>query len=482
MSLKKNFLYNSILTVSNYVFPFLTFPYVTRVLGVENIGLSNFVDSIINYFILFSMMGISATGIREVAKHKGNRQELNKAFSSLFMLNAISSLIVFIILGLSILIFDRLNQNWELMVLGAIKLIFNLFLTEWFFKGLEDFKFITFRSIVSKAIFVISVFLFVRTKNDVIIYYGLLVGMVVINSIFNSFYRRKIVSFDRTMVNIKEYVKPFLTIGFYLLLTSMYTTFNVTYLGFITNDTQVGYYTTATKLFTILLSFFSAFTAIMLPRMSSLVVEEKIDELKELITKSYSALIAFAVPLIFIFEMYASKIVYFIAGTGYEGAVIPMKIIAPLLLVIGIEQILVLQILMPLKNDRLILINSITGAVIGVSMNIIFVAKLGAVGSSVVWLLSETSVLIIAQYFVKKKVSINFPFDKVLLNLLYGLPIVAILYATSHFLEQYKDIVILVVGSSISLVYFGVVQVYLIKNPLIVGMYNGILRKILRKV
>lgn len=161
-NIKKNFLYSSILTTANYIFPFLTYPYVSRVLGVHNIGICNFVDSIINYFILFSMMGIAATGIREIAKSKNNPENRNRIFSSLFILNTISTTIALIILIISIYSVPKLYEYKELMYIGALKLVCNYLLIDWLYRGLEEFKYVTIRTIIVKCIYVGAVFIFIR--------------------------------------------------------------------------------------------------------------------------------------------------------------------------------------------------------------------------------------------------------------------------------------------------------------------------------
>ena len=97
-SVKKNFLYSSILATANYIFPFILFPYVSRVLGVENNGKCSFIDSIVNYFILFSMMGVSIMGIREIAAHRNDRQQLTSSFSNLFLLNFLVTCIAVVLL------------------------------------------------------------------------------------------------------------------------------------------------------------------------------------------------------------------------------------------------------------------------------------------------------------------------------------------------------------------------------------------------
>lgn len=468
MGIKKNFVFSSILTVSNFIFPLLVFPYVTRVLGVSNIGLCNFVDSIINYFILFSMLGISIIGIREVAKTKKNIEQLKKTFSSLFLLNVISTFVMLLILIVATIFVPKLFENKEMMLLGGIKLIFNLFLTEWFFKGLEDFKYITIRSVIIKSVFVISVFIFVRDQGDVQVYYALICGMVVLNAFINWNYRKRFISFSFKNVSFTTYVKPYFTMGSYMVLTSMYTSFNVAYLGFVSGNIEVGYYTTATKLYGVLLAFFTAFTAVMLPRMSALVAEGKIDEVKRLTARSYEALIAFSIPLIIISTIFAPQIIRLIAGPGYEGAILPMRIVMPLMLIIGIEQILIIQLLMPLKKDNIILINSIIGASVGILLNILLVSSLKSVGSSIVWICAEISVLIVAQYFVKKALNINFPLKKILLNFLYALPLATILLYLNTF--KLTEFIILIMAAILSIIYVGLIQFFIIKNDFLLAL------------
>ena len=135
-SIKKNFLYSSLLTTAGYIFPLITFPYVSRVLGVTNIGICNFIDSIINYFIYFSMLGIDLVGIREIAKNKSDKEKLKKTFNELFTLNTITTSIALLLLLTATLSIDQLTRNWHLMAVGAVKLTMNYMLVEWLYKGL----------------------------------------------------------------------------------------------------------------------------------------------------------------------------------------------------------------------------------------------------------------------------------------------------------------------------------------------------------
>lgn len=241
-------------------------------------------------------------------------------------------------------------------------------------------------------------------------YYLLTAGIILVNATVNLLYAKRHVYFQLTLSSLKEYFKSVGVLGIYAILTSMYTTFNVAYLGFISSDVEVGYYTTSTKIHTIILMMFSAVTGVLMPRMASILSEKKYDEYKRLIRKSTTILFAFAIPTVIFIELFAPMIIRIIAGEGYEGAILPLRIIAPLILIIGIEQILITQSLMPMGKDNAVLINSILGAVVGIAANLIIVPHLVSVGSAIVWLLSEITVMCSAIYFFRQewsKISLN---------------------------------------------------------------------------
>ena len=183
MSLRKNFIYSSILTVSTYLFPLLVYPYVSRVLGLSNIGIVNFIDNLINYFVAVSMMGITTVGVREIAASRSDKHQLSKTFIALLSLTGFTTITAMLVLLLAMYIIPTLMPYQELLYVGQIKLLSNLFLIEWLFTGLEDFKYITIRTIIIRCLYVASVFLFVTKATDYKLFYILTCGMVLCNAI-----------------------------------------------------------------------------------------------------------------------------------------------------------------------------------------------------------------------------------------------------------------------------------------------------------
>ena len=295
--------------------------------------------------------------------------------------------------------------------------------------------------------------------------------LVVVNAVINFGHSRKFVHISFQKLLLKKYVKPFFMLGVYLLLTSMYTSFNVTFLGFVSGDMQVGYYSTSVKLFNIILALFSAFTGVMLPRMSLLVESGKMDKFKSLLYKSVDVLFCISVPLVIFTVVMARPIVYLISGKEYEGAVFLLQIVAPLILIIGYEQILVMQALMPLKEDKVILKNSFMGALLGISLNVLLVPRWQGVGSSVCWLLSETLILVLSQKFMLKEFKVYFPLRRFLGVLKGYILLVPFLYMVYCFWENEVWWQVFV-GGVVMGVYVIFVQLFFLKNSVVLAFIS----------
>lgn len=431
-SLKKNLFYSILLVLANYVFPFLTYPYVSRVLGVTGIGACNFVDSVINYFILFSTLGIEAVGTREIAKNKQDQGQLDRIFSNLILVSSILTGIMLLVLLVVTFTVPVLLAHKDMMLFGAFKLVFNCFLMEWLFKGLEDFRLITLRSVAVKTLYVVSVLLFVKKPGDAGIYYLLSCLLVVVNALVNMLVARNRVHLTFTEIHFSATFKSVLTLGLYTILTSMYTSMNVTYLGFMTDDTQVGYYATATKLYAIVMALFTAVTGVMIPRLSTVVAEGDMDKLRAYFNTVSDWVLVFTIPIATWMFIMAPDIVRLVSGPGYEGAILPMMIISPLIFIIGYEQVLALQTLLPLGKDSLLLRFSAIGALVGISLNILIVPKLLAVGSACVWVVCEVLLLILCQRAVTRVAGNTFPVRETLKALLEYAPLAVLVFFCSR--------------------------------------------------
>ena len=467
-SLKKNFIYNAILTMSGYIFPLMVYPYVSRVLGVANIGACNFVDSIVEYFTILSMMGMNTIGIREIAKCKNDQQKLDNVFSQLFSLNTLTTITAIIILIIATNIVPKFAPYKDLLYIGVGKLFFNYMLINWFFQGLENFKYIAARTIFVKILFVISVFLFVKTETDVKLYYFLVALTWAGNGIINFIYAKKYVSFNFTLKINKAIIGSFFILGVYWFMNSMYTTLNVAFLGFATNDIEVGYYTTANKLLTVIMTMFTALTSVMVPRVSVALKSNDNSEAKALIRKAINALMLFAIPSIFFVFPFSQELIYLMSGKGYEGATTPLQIMTPLFFLVGYDQIIVLQTLLPMGKDKDILRNSILAASVGIISNIFLTLNFGKNGSAIVLILAELSVLLSSQFCVTKYLGLKIPFKLIIKHIIGFSPIIIICYVIKYFINSY--VISLIVSASIICCYIFLAGRFILKNSILTNL------------
>ena len=239
-NIKRNLMYSTVLTMSTYLVPLIVFPYISRVLGVDGIGIVDTVDNMIDYCILFSMMGLSSVGVREIAKNKDNPQALSQTFTDLFALNLCSTLLIATVFCGVVLMSPRLQDYGLLIPIGILKLTANLFWIEWLYTGLEDFRYITLRSIILRTAFIIAVFLFVQTRADVVTYYALFVGITVGNAVCNWCHKRTYLHWDIRRANIRRFLVPFFMLGIFAMLSAVYSKLSLPVLNFLTDNELIA--------------------------------------------------------------------------------------------------------------------------------------------------------------------------------------------------------------------------------------------------
>lgn len=451
-SITKNFIYNILLTLSTYLAQLVVYPYVSRVLGVDNMGVIGFVNKTIDVFLIFSTLGIQTVGIREIAAVRNNRRELDKVFSSLVSFALISTLVTSIVYLFAILWITKFNIYSDLFLVGLAKLIFSTFLIEWLYQGLENFRYITIRSVCIKLLYVLSVFLFVKTKEHYYVFFVLTTVVVVINSIINWVAARKYVTFKVSFRNLKSISGPLFTFGAYQLLNATFSTFNYLFLGFLCTKTEVGYYYTAENFYFILLAVISAFTRVMLPRMSSLLSENKMNEFNAMVVKSFDSVLSVCLPIAIYGVFFAANIIFLFSGAGYEGAVIPLQIMMALVVINAVNQILIIQIATPLRLDKEILIGTAIATVVSLPANYFLSKQFGSIGCAVVLVISVIVANMYPIVTLVKKKYFKLPSEVFRRQLLMALPYVII--SSLMLLLEFDRIVLSIIAAILFAAYY----------------------------
>lgn len=401
-SIKYNAFMNILLTLSSLIFPLISFPYVTRILSVESLGQVNFMNSVGTYAIMFAGLGIGTYGIRACSLVRDNKEQLSKTTQELLFLKTISTLIVVITLLISVLFVKKFQDNFALLILQIILIVSNIFSLDWFFSGLEKYSYITKRSILFKFISLLLLLLLVKNSNDAFLYSAITVFSLAASYVCNLIYSRKFVSYKKQKnYNISRHLKATFLLFAATLAVSIYTSLDTVMLGFINGDTDVGYYTVAVKVKTILLSLVNAVSAVLLPRLSYYAKKNKKNEFFVLVKKSILVIAMLAIPMSVYFIFEAKDSVCLLASNTYLPSVFGMQILMPILIVSGFSNIVGNQILLPRGEDKYFMTAVTTGSVVDFLFNMFLLPKYGFIGAAVATLIAEISQASIQTFYAR---------------------------------------------------------------------------------
>ena len=474
-SLKLNFIMNALLTMSQFIFPLITFPYVSRILLPEGTGKVSFATSVISYFAMFAQLGIPTYGIRACAKIRDDKEKLTRTVQELFIINFTMSLISYLALFGAIILVPRLRQDKILFLIVSLTILFNAIGMEWLYKALEQYTYITIRSIIFKFIALILMFLLIHQKNDYVIYGGISILASSASNIFNFIHVHKYISLKPVgNYNFKRHLKAVAVFFAMSCATTVYTHLDTVMLGFMATDTDVGYYNAAVKIKTILVSIVTSLSVVLLPRASYYVEHNEMEKFYKSAKKAINFVFLVATPMMVYFIIFAREGIFFLSGSAYVGSIVPMQIIMPTLLLIGLTNIMGIQILVPLGKEKIVLYSEIVGVIVDIILNTLLIPRYASAGAAIGTLAAETAVFIVQYSALKNEVKNMYE------NIHYGTFVFSLVIASilAMLIKQLSiEIFNKLCVSAVAFfgVYFGVLTI--MKEPLIFDIENQVLKK-----
>lgn len=396
---------NIIYSLLNVMFPLIAFPYVSRVLSTEGMGIYSFFSSFASYIVIISAVGISTYGVRSVAIKRDCKDSLSQVVSELFTINIAATTSILLILIISMWFVPQFKNNIYVFNLYLIYVFSSPFSLEWFFYGLEKYDYITKRSLFFKTVSLIFIFLFVKKQDDFIIYIIIMVFSSVISNAVNFLYALKY--FQLRLVKIemlKKHFKSMLIMFASVLAINVYTNLDTIMLGFISTNTQVAYYSIAVKIKSILIMLVNSVSVVLLPRLSFYINNDYKEKYNATLKKSISVILMTVIPLALFFILQAKNCVIFLGGYQYENSYLCLAIIMPVLIFSGISNITGNQILIPNNKENLFFKAVLAGALIDLILNSIFIYRFGAIGAAIATVLAELTQMSIQIYYSKKSI------------------------------------------------------------------------------
>ena len=404
-SLTLNFVMNAILTMSQFLFPLITFPYISRILLPTGTGKVSFATSVVSYFALFAQLGIPTYGIRACAKVRDDRKALERTVQELFLINLIMSILAYIVLFLAIAFVPRMRQEKALFLIVGLTILFNAIGMEWLYKALEQYTYITVRSIIFKLIAVVAMFVLVHEQKDYVIYGGISILAASASNVFNFFHAHKYVSIKPVgSYDFRQHLKPIVIFFAMSCAATIYTNLDTVMLGFMTSDAEVGYYNAAVKIKSILVSVVTSLGVVLLPRASYYVECKLMDKFCRITHVALNFVILISVPLTVYFILFAKEGIFFLSGAEYEASIVPMQIIMPTLLFIGLTNIMGIQTLIPLGKEKVVLYSEIAGAVADLLLNVALIPSMASAGAAIGTVVAEGVVFAVQFWALRKEV------------------------------------------------------------------------------
>lgn len=402
-SIKFNFIMNAILTVSSIIFPLITAPYIFRTLGPVGSGRVDSAAAIITYFMMFASLGIPTYGIRTCAKVRDDKEKLSQTVQELMIINGVSMLLPFTVFLIMLAVVPEFTQERTLLLINSISMVLNVVGVTWFYNAIEQYAYITTCSIVFKIISILMMFLWVKNPEDYIKYGAITVFAGSASYLLNFWNLRKYVSFRKTgRYNFKQHMKPIMVFFATTAAISVYTNLDIVMIRFMKGNAEVGYYTAAIKVKTLLVSLITSLGTVLLPRLSYYIEKGEQEAFHRMVVKAFNfvLLVGLSVTMYFIFM--AKESILLLAGEQFAASILPMQILMPAVLFIGLSNITGIQILTPQGEEKKVVYSIVFGAVLDFILNLVLIGKHGASGAAFATLMAELVVLVVQCVYLRK--------------------------------------------------------------------------------
>lgn len=420
-SVKFNAVMNFILTGSNFIFPLITFPYVTRTLQAVGNGRIAFASSVVQYFVMFAALGIPTYGIRACARVRDDKMKLSRTAQELFIINLITSAIAYVAFFFSVYYVAALHVESTLMYINSLYIILNTIGIDWLYQAMEQYAYITARNIGFKLISILLMFIFVHTVTDVYAYATISIFAAVGSNTLNLFNAHHLITFKfERPLHFRQHIKPIFIFFSLAIASSIYGQLATVMLGLISTKLQVGLLDAASKLKSMLTSAVTSLGNVMLPRLSYHYQHGNKDEFYRLISKTLNFVLLASSPIVLFLIIYAEPAIRFVCGNGYLAAVPAMQAIMLTVLFAGLSGTTGLQMLVPMGKENIVLLSTVLGAVTDCILNLLTMRSLGAMGAAANLSIAEFIVLVVQLIYLHKEM-------KVLLHFLSFLPCIAAL-------------------------------------------------------
>lgn len=475
-SVGKNAILNAIRIFMGIVFPLITFPYASQVLGAGNLGKVQFATSLISYFSLLAALGTSTYGTREGAKVRENSVEYGKLCSEVFSINLISTIIAYILLFILLLFPTRLQNYKGLIAIQSLTMILTTIGVDWIYASNEDFSYITKQSFIAQIVSMAVLFLFVKHQNDYYIYALTTViasaGMYIATFIHSKKYVKLKLVFSKILL---KHIKPMIVLFSNSLAVTIYVNSDVLMLGFLATDVNVGLYSVSVKVYTVVGSLIGAITTATIPRLALLNGKQDKEAYYNLSEELLHSCVTLILPSILGIFLLSKNIILILSGQGYLGAVLSLRLLSFALGFSVLASVFVNAILITNNEEDYVLKITIIAGVVNVGLNFFMIPLWKQNGAAITTIIAEAIVAILSFIRCRRYLRIRDRWHAILQSVMGCLGIIVISIVCNQFISNVliNTILTIVLGAFI---YWLIT--YLLGNNLVRSLTKNIIYKL----
>lgn len=424
----KNYILSVANTVMMLLFPIITFPYVSRILGPNNLGIINFAQSYGYYFTHIASFGISSYAIREVSKVRDDRDKVEKISNEIFNLNLFFSILSTIFYFCGVFFVQNFRDNFTIFAIYSVVILTNFLSLDWLLQSFDDYFFSTIRNLLLRFLSVIAVFVFVRREEDFVIYMAINCIAEMGTKISTLFYSRKNyakLKIRRQFLNFKDHIKSMFTLFTFRLVNGISANLDKLMIGFMMVYASVGVYSAGVKFVLMLSPIVETIGIVLFPKIN-ISAGSSSDEYKKNLKINYDMILLMGIPMSVGMYLISGRLIPLFAGEQYVDAVAVSRIMSAIILLGPIGDMLGSKTLLVFKKDKWLLYCSCLVAISNVLLNIIFIPLWGINGAAIASILSYIVAVSSRYYFTRKLVNINLFSWNFVKYLLFTLPFVII--------------------------------------------------------
>lgn len=471
----KNTVYNTIKTIFGIIFPLITFPYITRVLGVENVGKVNYANSIISYFTLIAGLGISTYAIRECSKVRDDKGKLSKTASQILSINIISTVLSYVALFVTLLIARKLDPYRGLILIQSVTIVFTTFGADWLNQAMEDFRYIAIRTVSFQIVSLFLMFLLVRKPDDYIKYAAISVFAASGANVVNMFYRRRFCKTRFTLkIDWKKHMVPILLLFSMILSQTIYTSSDTTMLGLMKGDVQVGLYSTSVKIYNMVNTVVASIANVVMPELAAYFVVKDYKNINRVLRYALSFIVTLGVPCLVGLNVITVPLIYTVSGPDYVPASLSLHILSIALACSFIGGFFSNIIMLPSGREKYCLQSSIISAIVNFVLNLLLIPKWGLNAAAATTAIAEFVGIFVVSRHVEKEIKIERLGDIFKGPIVGGIAIATISFVIRLFINNNYLITLLTILFSI--IAYAVI-LYLFKNEFFMRFINPLIAR-----